>query len=223
MNKLTFLLVVSALTLFLVACGPSANDGQPTRQPSAVVPTATATAVGSAYPWPSETGTCTLTTSEATLIYDRPSVDAQVHAEVDADFTAVVTVRTSGGWVGFDPGAAQAANIGVFRLRWAHFDDVALSGDCVSVTEAGWLPAATTCYTMPMESVTVYTGTNTSASVLATLEPEYFAAVVGYTNNGWAQVDLGPGNTGQSGLGWMQQDALNLNGGTCDEQPTVNP
>jgi hypothetical protein len=76
---------------------------------------------------------------------------------------------------------------------------------------------------MPMDSVTVYSGANTSASVLATLEPEQFAAVVGYTNNGWAQIDLGPGNTGQTGLGWMEQDALNLNGGTCDELPTVNP
>ncbi len=157
------------------------------------------------------------------MLYDRPSADAQVFSEVEAGFTAVVTARTSGGWVGFDPGVAQAANSGVFRLRWAHFGEVTLTGVCVSVSEATWLPAADACYTMPMDSVTVYSGANTSASVLATLEPEDFAAVVGYTNNGWAQVDLGPGNTGLTGLGWVEQDTLNLNGGTCDELPTVNP
>lgn len=221
MNKLIVLLLISALTL--VACNVNVAVDQPTNAPGAPTATPTAMASASAYPWPSESGTCTLTTTEATVLYDRPSASAQVFSEVEAGFTAVVTSRTAGGWVGFDPGVAQAANSGVFRLRWAHFDEVTLTGDCVSVAEATWLPAADACYTMPMDSVTVYTGANTSASVLATLEPENFAAVVGYTNNGWAQVDLGPGNTGLTGLGWVEQDTLNLNGGTCDELPTVNP
>lgn len=125
--------------------------------------------------------------------------------------------------MGFDPGIAQAANIGVFRLRWAFFDEVSLSGSCVDVPELTWVPEPDLCYTMPMESVNVYTGANTSASVLVTLNVEDFASVSGFTSDGWAQVDLGAGNTGQTGIGWMEQAALNVNGGTCDELPTVSP
>lgn len=221
--KTKTLLLVTCLTLLLVACNVNANVNQSTSAPGqSTAPALTPTSSG-AYAWPAEGGTCTLLTTEATTLYDRPSADAQVFSEVDADFTAVVTARTSDGWVGFDPGVAQAANAGVFRLRWAHFDTVSLTGDCVSVAEAGWLPDAQACYTMPMDSTTVYSGANTSATVLATLESEDFAAVIGYTDNGWAQVDLGDGNTGLSGLGWVEQDTLNLNGGTCDELPTVSP
>jgi hypothetical protein len=127
------------------------------------------------------------------------------------------------GWVGFDPGVAQAANIGVFRLRWVHFDEVSLSGDCVSVSQLSWVPQPDLCYFMPMENATVYASANTSASVIATLEVEDFASVTGYTNNGWAQIDLGAGNTGLTGTGWVEQSTLNVNGGTCDELPEVSP
>jgi hypothetical protein len=224
MKKLSVVLLISALTIFLVACDLNVNVTTPTDAPGMPTATTGATATaGSAYPWPSETGTCTLLTTEATVLYDRPSAEAQVFSEVDADFTAVVIGRTADGWVGFDPGVAQAANVGVFRMRWVHFDEVTLNGDCVSVPQAGWVPEPDLCYTMPMNNVTVYSGANTSSSTLATLDVEDFAAVIGYTSNGWAQVDLAPGNTGLTGLGWMQQDDLNLNGGTCDELPTVNP
>jgi uncharacterized protein YgiM (DUF1202 family) len=74
-----------------------------------------------------------------------------------------------------------------------------------------------------MSSVNVYSSPDTSSSVLATLEVEDFAAVTGYASDGWAQVDLGAGNTGLSGTGWMEQSDLNLNGDTCDELPTVSP
>jgi hypothetical protein len=206
--------------LFLTGCELLFNFNTPTAQPSA--PGATATAA-SAFPWPDEAGSCTLLTTETTTLYDRPSTEAQIFSEVGADFSAVVNGRTVDGWVGFDPGIAQAANIGVFRLRWAHFDQVSLSGGCVDVPQLSWVPEPDLCYTMPMEAVNVYSGADTSSSVLVTLNPEDFAAVSGYTNTGWAQVDLGAGNTGQTGIGWMEQASLNLNGGTCDELPTVSP
>lgn len=221
--KTTVILLIIALAVLLTACESDINVNTPptgTSVPTSAAPTATTTSL---FPWPDEAGTCTLLTTETVTLYDRPSTEAQIFSEVGADFSAVVNGRTVDGWVGFDPGIAQAANIGVFRLRWAFFDTVSLSGSCVDVPQLAWVPDPTLCYTMPMESVNVYTGTNTSASVLATLNVEDFASVSGYSSDGWAQVDLGAGNTGLTGIGWMQQADLNLNGGLCDELPTVSP
>ena len=217
-------LYLAGILMFTTACELTFFFNTPTATPGAAPTSAAATSTSaSAYPWPDEDGACTLVTSEATITYDRPSSAAQVFSEVEAGFSALVAGRTADGWVGFDPGLAQAANVGIFRLRWVHFDEVTLSGACVDVPQATWVPQPDLCYTMPMESVNVYSGANTSTTVVATLQVEDFAAVSGFTNTGWAQVDLGAGNTGLSDSGWMEEAALNLNGGTCDELPTVSP
>jgi hypothetical protein len=217
--KIKILLFVSALAIALMACNLNFNFNIPTGTPG---PTLTPTS-SSAFLWPDEAGTCTLTTTGSVTLYDRPSTEAQIFSEVGAGTSAVVIGRTADGWVGFDPGVAQAANIGVFRMRWAFFDDVSLTGNCVDVPELTWVPAPDLCYLQPMASANVYTTTNTSSTILATLELEQYASISGFTTDGWAQVDLGAGNTGLSGIGWVQPSDINLNGGTCDELPTVTP
>ena len=206
--------ILKALTLFVLvalACDLTVNFPE----------TSTPTTI-SGYPWPDEGGDCLLVTEGPTAIYTRPSVEAEMFSEVAAGFQAQVTGRTADGWAGFDPGIAQAASMGPFRLRWAFFNDASFSGGCVAVPEV-WGPLPGYCYTMPMESVNVYEDANTSSDVLATLEVEEFAAVTGLTGTGWAHVDLDPGNTGLTGIGWIEESSLNLNGSTCDELPTVSP
>ncbi|MGH2582040.1 MAG: SH3 domain-containing protein [Anaerolineales bacterium] len=215
MNKQKRILNVLALfVLVALACDLTINFPGTPRTPT---PT-----TASGFPWPDEGGDCFLLTAGPTTIYTRPSTEADVFSEVGAGFQATVTGRTADGWAGFDPGIAQAANIGPFRLRWVFFNDATFSGGCVDVSEV-WGPLPGHCYTMPMESVNVYEDADTSSDVLVTLEVEEFAAVTGLTGTGWAQVDLGPGNTGLTGIGWMEQGSLNLNGNTCDELPTVSP
>ena len=212
--KKSFVPILISLLAASAACTINFNFATPTGAP---------TVTASGFPWPNEPGTCTLTTTGSVTLYNRPSTESQIFSEVGSGFSAEVDGRTVDGWVGFDPAIAQAANIGVFRLRWAFFDDVSLSGNCIAVPELAWVPEPDLCYTMPMSSVKVYSSPDTSSSVLATLEVEDFAAVTGYASDGWAQVDLGAGNTGLSGTGWMEQSDLNLNGDTCDELPTVSP
>jgi hypothetical protein len=214
-----FLLFSLATTLLLLACDMTINVQAPTDTPGPA-PTATSSSL---YPWPDGAGSCMLAVSDSQVIYDRPSTEANVFGETGDGFSAQVQLRTVDGWVGFDPAIAQAANIGIFRYRWLHFDQVTLSGGCVAVAEATWVPEPTACYDMPMESVNVYGEADTSADVLASLEIEDFAAVLGFTGTGWAQLDLGNGNTGLSGIGWVEDFTLNLNGTLCDELPTVNP
>ncbi len=217
MNKNTFFKIMALSLIVVTACDLSFSFGS-TATPAP--PTAT---TASGFPWPDEAGECTLVTSVAATVYSRPSAQADVFGEVEAGFETVVTARTADGWAGFGPGVAQAANIGIFRLRWIFFDDATFTGGCLSVPEEGWTPDPVACYTMPMESVQVYADADTSSDVLATLDIEDFAAVIGLTSDGWAQVDLGLGNTGLTGLGWMDQAALNLNGSSCSSLPTVSP
>ncbi|MCW5877921.1 MAG: hypothetical protein KIS80_03525 [Anaerolineales bacterium] len=176
-----------------------------------------------AYPWPQGSSACVLQAEQIGEVYARPSRDAQIFGELNPGFSSPVVARTESGWVGFDPGIAQAANVGVFRMRWAHFDDVSLSGDCLSVTQLNWIPRPQQCYVMPMEPVTLHTNPGTNASVRGTLEMGQFAGVLGLTSTGWAQLDLSDGNTPLTGIAWMEQSALNMNGTTCDELPPVHP
>lgn len=217
MNKKTFFKIVTLSIIVLAACDFSFSFGS-TATPAP--PTAT---TASAFPWPDEAGECTLVTSVMAPVYARPSDQADVFAEVGAGFETVVTTRTVDGWAGFDPGVAQAANIGIFRSRWIFFEDASFSGGCLSLPEESWTPDPVACYTMPMESVQVHADADVTSDVLAALEIQDFAAVLGLTSDGWAQVDLGLGNTGLTGIGWMDQAALNLNGSACSSLPSVSP
>jgi hypothetical protein len=129
---------------------------------------------------------------------------------------------TADGWLGFDPGVAQAANIGVFRLRWIPPGaPITLSGDCASVPVEPWLPAAGVCYQMSMESVEVHAAADSSSAVLHTLDVGDFVAVAGRTPTGWLFVDGDDGNV-PGVVGFIPEAAMNANG-PCDSIPEISP
>jgi len=130
---------------------------------------------------------------------------------VPVGFATVVDGQTASGWLGFDPGVAQAANIGPFRLRWIDPGNVNLAGACGNLPVV-WAPPPGVCFDMPMEDVEVRAGPTTASTVLVILNVGEFAAVLGVNSTGWAKVDLGPGNTGSSAKGWIEQATLNMNG-----------
>ena len=166
-------------------------------------------------------GACQYTATLDVTIYTRPSTSADEFSMQGAGFSIQPTARTSGGWLGFDPGVAQAANIGPFRLRWLPPGSGAQTDGCSSLPVV-WAPLPGVCYDMPMEDTNVYASPDTSAAVLAVLHLGEFAAVLGTTAGGdWARVDLGPGNTGSHAIGWVEAASLNVNG-PCS-LPTVSP
>jgi hypothetical protein len=55
---------------------------------------------------------------------------------------------------------------------------------------------------------------------LVILKVGEFAAVLGVNATGWAKVDLGPGNTGSSAQGWIEQTTLNMNE-PCENLPSL--
>lgn len=174
-----------------------------------------------ASPTPTSTpsGPCEATASAEVTIYMRPDPAAEVFSTQGAGFTIEVSAQTASAWLGFDPGVAQAANIGSFRLRWLEPGTVDLTGDCGSLPVV-WGPPIDVCFDMPMEDVDVHAEPSAASAVLATLHLEEFAAVLGLDGAGWAKVDLGPGNTGSSVVGWVDASTLNMNG-PCEALPTV--
>jgi hypothetical protein len=145
-----------------------------------------------------------------------------VFSTQQAGFSTQITAQTADGWLGFEPGVAQAANIGSFRLRWIEPEAGSTSGDCASLPVV-WAPPPGVCFDMPMEPTPVYASPDASSQSVATLEVGQFAAVLGEAEaRDWAQVDLGQGNTGLSATGWVDANTLNMNG-PCDDLPTVTP
>ena len=167
-------------------------------------------------------GACSLNAREEVTIYQRPSTAADVFSTQPAGFSIDFSARTATGWLGFDPGIAQAANLGSFRLRWVPPDARTLSGACSSLPVV-WGPPPGICFDMPMGDTSVYEDPDASSPVEVVLHPGEFAAILGLTAGGdWAQVDLRPGNTGLNVVGWVDAGTLNVNG-PCGGLPTVSP
>lgn len=160
---------------------------------------------------PAAAGGCTASASGSVTIYNRPSTRAVVFSILPTGFSAQISARTEGGWLGFDPGIAQAANVGPFRLRWVQRKAVKLAGNCGNIPRV-WGPPPRVCFDMPMEDVNVYDHPRTTAHVITVLSPGEFAGVVRRGSAGWVKLNLRQGNSGARGTGWVEESTLNVNG-----------
>jgi hypothetical protein len=166
-------------------------------------------------------GPCELIAEEELTVYERPHPDAEVFGTMSTGFRVELEAKTADGWWGFEPGVAQAANVGVFRLRWVHESSpIRLEGCCQCPPQVVGPPPGV-CFEMPMEDVEVYAGPDLSSEVVASLTVGDYAAVVD-TSDGWAKLDLALGNTGQDVMGWIPSASLNMNG-PCEDLPTLEP
>jgi len=165
---------------------------------------------------------CTLTANAGIAAYVRPSLEADFFGNFQTGMSVAVSARTVDGWIGFDPGVAQAANIGIFRLRWVEPDaDFTLGEDCDGLPTLVGSPAKV-CFTMAMEDSPIFEMPESDADVIATLHVEEYAAMIARTPDQWYRVDLGFGNATSSQAGWLQGDLANFNG-LCDNLPIVSP
>lgn len=172
---------------------------------------------------PTPTGPCEFTAGGEVTLYNRPDTAAEVFSTQGAGFSTTIQAQTDDGWLGFDPAIAQAANIGPFRLRWIDPEAAGTSSGACADLPVVWGPPPGICFDMPMDDTNVYDAPDTGAGVVTVLHLEEFAAVVGMHPSGdWAQVDLGPGNTGSTAVGWVEAVTLNMNG-PCGALPEVTP
>ena len=221
------ILSLTACSLFAVPPSPTPSFPTPTTTQPATKATKTVSLIA-----PSEEATeasatlapepCSIVAQGDVPVYSRPSSNAAVFGSMASGFHTIIEGRTADGWLGFDPGVAQAANVGIFRLRWIEeSSDIELEGTCEDLPELKGPPVGV-CFTMPMDGVHVYTEADVSSEGIATMRWGDYAAVTGKTKEDWARVDLSVGNVGLDLAGWVQGVTLNLNG-PCDDLPTVKP
>jgi hypothetical protein len=222
------LLGIAAAAIVPVACSlpilTSPTPIAPTSPPPTELPaTITPPTIVSPTELPSGSGACTATATTAFDVYSRPSLLADVFGTFSPDFPPVtIGGRTADGWLGFEPGVAQAANIGVFRLRWIPpGSPVTLSGDCASVPIEPWVPAPGVCYQMSMRPVEVHTAADPASAVSHTLDVGEFVAVTGRVPTGWLFVNGDDGNV-PGVVGFIAELEMNANG-PCDSIPAVTP
>ena len=160
---------------------------------------------------------CTLTVASTTTAYNRPSTSASVFATLEPGDPVAVAVRTTDGWLGFEPGVAQAGNVGIFRYRWVPPADAnTLAGDCSGLQVVVGPPAGV-CFTMAMTETPVYAQPDSTANVVTMLDAGDYAAVTA-ANSDWLAVDLAQGQPSIKADGWIQRAYANFNG-PCDELP----
>lgn len=164
---------------------------------------------------------CRLTANSDVTVYQRPSAAAQQFGVLAAAETVQPTHRSPDGWYGFEPGVAQAANVGVFRLRWIAPDaDVTQESECLGLEEAPALDA-TACYTMAMADVVVRATPAADGDALATLPAEGYVLLDGVSaDGGWYRADLAYSSQPQPAGGWVSAADVNFNG-ACDALATV--
>ncbi|MCB0017258.1 MAG: hypothetical protein KDE09_05660 [Anaerolineales bacterium] len=222
----------------LVAC--TTNTATPAA-PTPVPPTSTAAAsptdtpaptvmpVATNTPAPTETpvptsmpAACQLTATADTAIYQRPSTDANLFGTLPAGEMVAPTMRSDSGWLGFDPAVAQAANIGVFRLRWLPPDAaVTVTGACDALPLAPTI-GAQTCYFMALSDAAVLDLPDSGGNLVTTIPAGGYAAVTGRSSSDWLQLDLADSSLVLRGSGWLDPALANLNG-PCDTLPDASP
>lgn len=166
-------------------------------------------------PPPTSSGPCLVVADSDVTVYQRPSLLASVFGVLTAGEPVSPAMLSIDGWYGFDPGVAQAANVGVFRMRWIPPDaDVTVTGDCASLPVAPVL-SPTACYLMAMTDVPVFAAPDEGSAVVATLAAEGYVVVTGFEDGGWLEVDLSDSSQPQDAEGYVRPADANFNG-ACD-------
>ncbi len=202
---------------------PTATIPSPTETPSPTATLPAPTAAPAAESDRATAGSCWLVAIDEIVVYQRPGPGAAVFGRLAAGDQVIAAGITADGWIGFDPGVAQAANVGPFRLRWVQGENgtFTLEGTCDDLPIVVGPPPGV-CFTMAMYEVPVYAGADPSTEVIATMRSGDYAEVEGRTTDNWMRVDLSVGSMESQLAGWIQGEMINFNG-PCDDLPIVAP
>lgn len=166
---------------------------------------------------------CTLSTDAISTVYDRPSTSASVFGTIDPSESVVLGGRTADGWLGFDPGVAQAPNVGPFRLRWiAPSTAVTLSGSCAALPTVASVPPHT-CFIMAQTDILIRQTAQGTSPAIARMHFGDYIEATGRTGKGpdvWIRVSSPAGTLPAGTSGWISLTDVNFNG-DCDRLPRI--
>ncbi|RAK64664.1 SH3 domain-containing protein [Hymenobacter edaphi] len=154
---------------------------------------------------------CQRVATRAVTIYQRPGMKAPKFGQVTSGEKLTLTARTADGWVGFDPATAQAANVGIFRLRWVRAAEAFGAADqaCADLPLVQAPPAG--CLLMATHPVPVHArpaGNSPQISMIPTgsyarIRPQASAA-----GKGWTEIEV----PGRAAPGYVAEVDANRNG-----------
>lgn len=124
------------------------------------------------------------------------------------------SVRTGDGFYGFDPGVAQAANVGLFRMRWVLKTHDLTTSDACAALPMVTPPISGICYAMIIDDTPVHSSADASSSVLVTLHSGDYAMARAHAGN-WYVVDLNVGTADKDSLGYLNTNNLGGLNGHC--------
>lgn len=218
--KIIFLIAFVAV---LVAAGAYVYEQQTNQTPSAGV--STSTPLSETPPPPPDQGQyCYVLPNAQMTVYMRPSRDADVFGTLTIQDKPTVGGKTDDGWIGFDPGVAQAPNVGPFRLRYIQPNGpYTLQGNCSYIPHVVTLQAKT-CFIMTQTDTPIYAAPDTSASIIATMHYADYISAVAKKNSGkenWIKVDSKGGSITTPVTGWVDMaKGGDFNGSSCGALPT---
>lgn len=225
-RAILFVLFVAAVALACTRAKPElatpAVETTPGAYPPASTePSTTLPAGAELTSLPPATPVCELVTRGNLTAYDRPSIEADVFSTMQPSLRLRVEATTADGWIGFDPGYAQAGNVGVFRMRWVRgggaFD---LEGECTALPVVeGPLPGV--CFAMCADDTPVHAQASSASPLVITMRYGDYAKVLGVSGD-WLQVDLSVGSVALDEQGWVARDEVGLNG-PCEALPAIQP
>jgi photosystem II stability/assembly factor-like uncharacterized protein len=215
MRHFVKVVTLSLIILILTACNGAPASSEVTE--SILAPTAAPLPTKTPYVVDiSPVEPCYMNPSTDITSYLRPSLDSEVFDVIPTGMQLIVEARTEDGWVGFSPGIPQAANVGVFRHRWApESEDLRLEGSCEELPFVEGPPIGI-CFQMAMTDIPIYTEPDPASEIIATLRSEDYVEVVGQRDANWFNVDLSVGNIGIAQTGWMEEMWVNMNGPCFD-------
>lgn len=148
---------------------------------------------------------------DSTFVYNRPDSSAGVFGLLNAGDSLTVSSVTSDGWLGFDPGIAQAGNIGSFRYRWIPpSGSYALCGQPGLLPEV-WAPEPGVVYAMFPEDTPLLASPDHEAQVLDSISGGS-AAEVTLRTAGWLEVNALNGPFPRDVTGWVDLSSVSVSG-----------
>lgn len=161
-------------------------------------------------------GTIVIVANSPLDIYERPDSASSRWSSIPAGESLEIFATTADGWLGFDPGVAQAGNSGSFRYRWVPPGGAytITSGD-PALLETVWGPSAGYTYAMTFEPVPVYLEPDSTSEVVDTM-PGCSAAAITCRIPGWYKIDPVGGPHPGTAPGWISEAAVSINGAIED-------
>ncbi len=154
---------------------------------------------------------CILVCIDSVDVFTRPDSSAMFMIKLAPDDQVVLSGRTVDGWLGFDPGVAQAANIGSFRLRWVSGDARYLTDSEINNVPVIWGPRAGITYAMIYESSPLYSEPDSLSAIVDSV-PSSSAAAIIFRTEDWYLLDLSIGPLGQNVEGWIRSMDVSASG-----------